>query len=206
GADAGVAEHRTGKDRPMRARTLSAEQGMTLIEVMVALALLSLLSVGMVTAFRVGEHAYRQLREADAAEQEVLMAQRFLRGILQSPYPFHPAASEPAKFGIQGDAEDLELTAPMSYALGHAGHCRYWIEVERTASGARNLIVRWALDRHGASIATERETLIAGIEGLEWSYRGSAAWTHTWTGTRALPSLVRLHVEFPAGDSRHWPD
>lgn len=34
---------------------------------------------------------------------------------------------------------------------------------------------------------------------------GHAGWSDNWAGPY-LPRLVRIHLEFPSGDARHWPD
>jgi general secretion pathway protein J len=198
---------------------------MTLIEVMVALVLLSLLSIGIVTSFHLGERAYRQVTAVETADQEVATAQHFLRRILESTYPFRqPSGSRVTAFGLEGSASELMVTAPMPESSGDRGHYRYHLVVQTDARGAKNLLVRWVLDRHGApAIASansggepHEEILLAGVESLEWAYLGVEAsrsagsaeeqrWFSSWSGNKAPPSLVRLRVTFPDGDRRHWP-
>lgn len=199
---------------------------MTLIEVMVALMLLSLLSIGVVISFRLGERSYRQVTEATAADQDVVTAQHFLRQILESTYPFRqPAGSRITAFGLEGTATALTVTAPMPQGSGGRGHYRYDLVVQADGKGAKNLLVRWTLDRNGtlalSSLNTggesHEEILLANIDSLEWAYLSAEnpssiasgnirSWAPNWSGSNNPPALVRLRVTFPAGDRRRWPE
>ena len=50
------------------------------------------------------------------------------------------------------------------------------------------------------------------VEDLELSYYGApsrdipAAWYEQWLEASVMPELVRVHVSFPPGDARTWPD
>ena len=200
--------------------------GMTLIEVMVALVLLSLLSIGIVTSFRLGERAYQRVAAVETADQDVVTAQHFLRHILESTYPFRqPARSRVTAFGLEGSATELMVTAPMPESSGDRGHYRYDLVLETDARGSKNLLVRWSLDRNGTLAQSSlnsggeshEETLLAGIDSLEWAYLGPGdsvsarfteeqRWLSGWSGSKNPPLLVRLRVSFPAGDRRHWPE
>lgn len=201
-------------------------RGMTLIEAMVALVLLSLLSMGIVTSFRIGERTYRQVTSLETADQDVVTAQHFLRQILESTYPFRqPSGSRVVAFGLEGSATELTVTAPMPQSSGDRGHYRYELVVETDARGSKNLLVRWVLDRNGTLAVSSlssggeshEEVLLAGIGSLEWAYLGpdssaSAAfneerrWFSIWSGNKTPPFLVRLRVTFPDGDRRRWPE
>jgi general secretion pathway protein J len=207
-------------------RKRRASLGMTLIEVMVALVLLSLLSMGIVTSFRLGERTYRQVIATELADQDVVTAQNFLRHILESTYPFRqPSGSRVIAFGLEGSATELLVTAPAPESSGARGHYRYDLLVQSDSQGSKSLRVRWVLDRNGTLALSSsssggeshEETLLAGIESLEWAYLGPegstvtqfaapSRWFSTWNGNKNPPLLVRLKVTFPAGDRRHWPE
>lgn len=200
--------------------------GMTLIEVMVALVLLSLLSIGLVTSFRLGEHTYHQLTAAVTADRDVVAAQRFVRQILESTYPFQqPAGSRVPAFGLEGSATELTVTAPMPQGGGGRGHYRYQLVVQADGAGLKTLLIRSTLDRNGTlALASSssggeshEEALLEGIESLEWAYlqpddtlgsasRADRRWASSWSGSKSPPVLVRLRVTFPPGDRRRWPE
>lgn len=178
---------------------------MTLIEVMVALALLSLLSIGVLASFRYGEHGYRQLTRIVSSQRDLLTAQRFLRQVIESA---HPAQFDGARMS-------LTLTGPMPRGVGASGDYRYELLMGSDARGGKTLLVRWSLDRRRSE--PHEETLLEDIEGLNWAYlpqepdSGGALldeprWLSSWTENRKPPALVRLKVTFPPGDPRHWPE
>lgn len=200
--------------------------GMTLIEVMVALALLSLLSVGLITAFRLGGRTWHQITAVATSDRDVVTAQRFLRHILESTHPFRqPPGSRVTTFGLEGSARDLRVTAPMPQASGLGGNYRYELTEESGDRGLRRLRVRWWLDRNGSLIIPNtsvtgdphEEILLDGVDSIAWSYLRATEhdnpsvpiterWQSSWTGNLKPPALVRLQVSFPSGDRRRWPE
>lgn len=197
---------------------------MTLIEMTVALALLSLLSVGILTSFRIGERSWRQLSKTVDDDRDVLNAHRFLRQVFESAYPFQPSRdARTAAFGLEGTSTGLNLTAPMPQGGGDSGYARYLFAVEESERGSKSLVVRWALDRNGLQPEAvrapvedlHREVLIERVQSVEWGYLeaadpaigpGDANWRSLWTDHRKLPALVRLRVRFAPDDTRQWPE
>lgn len=203
------------------------DRGMTLVEVMVSLALLALLSAGIVTSFRLGERGYRQLTRTVTADRDLVTTQTFLRQVLESAYPFRPAPNaRGAAFGLEGNETSLAVTAPMPRGEGGSGYYRYAFVVETTSGESKNLVVHWSLDRNGDPAtantlidgASHSEILIEGVQSIEWGYLepaqsqggasalGEPRWRSSWTESRKLPALVRLRVTFAPNDARHWPE
>jgi type II secretory pathway component PulJ len=181
---------------------------MTLIEVTVAVALLALLSIGLLTSLRFGQRTFEQLNRVDASVADVVAAQRFLRTALESAYPFEAVFGEArTRYGFEGRHDNLELTAPSPQGSGSSGHYRYEIAVATRTDGTKDLVARGAPDRSDRFHAELEETLLEAIQTVEWSYRGSdAQWVSRWTDRRDLPQLVSLRVAFAPEDSRRWPE
>jgi general secretion pathway protein J len=177
---------------------------MTLVEVLVALSLLAMLSAGLVSSFRVGQRTYAGVVQMDHMYWDVVVTQRFLREALEGAYPFEPDAQH-RNHGLEGTADTLSVTAPMSLADGSAGYRRYSFSFL-----SHDLVGVSEVDRNGgtASGNAATETLIPRVEKVEWSYFSSTddiGWRSDWTQRRP-PALVRLRVTFPPGDRRRWPD
>ena len=195
------------------------DRGMTLIEALVALALIALLSLGLLSAFQLGSRTYRQVTRTDSGSWDVLVAQRFLRHILSSAYPFQPTAGSPSR-GINGSSDRLELTGPMPAAGGSMGHYRYVVALRSRSDGLYDLIVRSGLDRNGPAppvtdAGTRSDVLLKGVTRVQWAYLApqendgsriaQSRWLNSWNRVTP-PLLVRLRVTFPAGDARIWPE
>src|SRR4051794_21589690 len=105
--------------------------GMTLIELLVALLLLSVLSVGILSALGTGHRAYVRVLRSGRGISDVAVAQRVLRRIIESAYPFGAAAAKnPGGFGLEGTHATLALSAPMPQAAGARGLYRYEVSLE----------------------------------------------------------------------------
>ena len=69
------------------------------------------------------------------------------------------------------------------------------------------------LKRRDDTIDVKEVILVDQLIGVEFSYFGSSdgddqaepRWLDRWQGAK-LPLLVRMHIQFPAGDRRRWPD
>lgn len=202
-------------------RAGAAARGMTLIEALVALALMAILSVGLLTTFRIGGHVYNQVSRLDTGARDTVSVQQFLRQTLESAYPLHPHPGRlTTQVGLEGSEQSVTFLAPMPESSGAAGYFRYELTLETSEKGSRDLSVRWSPVRAqtsaGGSDTHNSEVLLQGIDSLEWSYLETAdltsgapvapRWLPTWSGTARLPTLVRLRVQFPAGDARSWPE
>jgi hypothetical protein len=198
---------------------------MTLLEVLVALLLLSALSVAMLSALRTGHRTYATVLRSGRGIYDVATTQRFLRRIIESAYPFGAgAAKNIGRFGLEGTHETLILSAPMPQASGAQGFYRYELSLAPRSDGARDLVIRYGLDRDGkwvgmnpaAESGTRQEVLLERVRDLKCDYlmqpdpeSASAVspprWIDSWHEA-ALPMLVRLTVEFDTADSRRWPE
>jgi general secretion pathway protein J len=195
----------------MNART----RGFTLIEMMVALALVSLMSVAMFQAYRLSQRALSQVTALDEATHDIAAAQAFLRRVLEQAYPFESGPQAP--HGLMGEKDRLEVTAPALAAEGSAGLYRFDIAIEGGKSG--ELVVRWAQDRNGTRKPDEknvrREALVRGASSISISYlelvelgngQIEPHWRDSWLDSSTLPALVRVVMTFPPGDKRRWPE
>jgi general secretion pathway protein J len=190
--------------------------GFTLIEMMVALALVALMSVGMLQAYRFSQRALLQTTRVDAAAHDIAATQRLFRRLIEQGYPFEASAAtvKPAQ-GLEGDAVHVTLSAPAPAAEGSVGFYRYEFR-----ESAGRLEVSWTVDRNGpgdsqGGASPRREALLEGVQSISIAYlelveHGNGQiepnWRDEWVDKRALPSLVRIRVTFKPGDSRHWPE
>ncbi len=181
----------------------AAAAGFTLIEVLVALALLGLVLAVLTEGMRLGLRARRAdaLVEARAAEMEA--ASRALRLLFAHAEPGDLASPEAAFIGTE-HAVSFVSRLPEGRTVARTA------DVALAVNAARRLELRWR-PHVRRWIATppppEADTLLEGVERLDLAYWQSAEgrWVPDWRGLEP-PRIVRLHIVFPAGDRRHWPD
>jgi prepilin-type N-terminal cleavage/methylation domain-containing protein len=196
--------------------------GMTLLEMLVALLLLSALSVGILSALRTGHRAYATVLRAGRGISEVATTQSLLRRLIESAYPLGTgAAKNSSHFGLEGTHDTLILSAPAPEASGAQGFYRYELSLAPRADGGRDLVIRYDLDRDGKLAATgpvgesgrSQEVLLERVRDLKCEYLtqpdqdrvSPPRWVESWQEA-PLPMLVRLTVEFDPTDHRVWPE
>jgi prepilin-type N-terminal cleavage/methylation domain-containing protein len=194
--------------RPPAAST----RGFTLIEVLVSLAVMSLIGCVLVASLQIGGHTWQRVTREAADAEEIRRAQDFLRQRLSSMYPFarsESALPQPAAFVGAEDA--LEFSGPGTSGLGEA-LVRYQITL--SDDGVRSMQVRYRRDRNGLpdplAPTWRTETLLNRISSLSFQFWQSGPgsggqWLANWSGQHRTPRLIRVDVRFPANDRRRWP-
>jgi general secretion pathway protein J len=186
-----------------------AKGGFTLLETLVALAVLGLLTIALVHGVRGGVALWTAQNRRIAATAELDSATRILRTILTT-IPIEPAAlAAPLSIEFKGKSDQIALVGELPTGLGPTRQVDMLIYLREG-----RILIAWTPHRHDqpaaapTPIATE---LIGGVRRLEFAYWGSpipsapAAWQANWEGPD-LPSLVRVRIRFGAGDKRQWPD
>jgi general secretion pathway protein J len=198
----------------LRRATQASEAGFTLVEVLVALILLSLLTMALFFSVRFGMTAWQRGSERSDQIHTSMLAQDLLRRLIGQAYPLVLAdGSGNGRVDFAGSAASLDFLAPVPVALASGGRARFRLAIERRGAGA-DLIVssRPELTAGDAASELSRKTLLATIETAELSYFGAARsdqaarWRDSWSGELTLPLLVRVRVRFARSDPRLWPD
>jgi general secretion pathway protein J len=194
---------------------VNTQRGFTLIEVVVALAIVGLTAVVLFESLRFGQRAHEKVVVRGGDTWQVFAAQRLIRSLIESAYPREPASTESVPvYGLGGDQSRMSVLAAAPLALGGAGLQRYDIEPRRNARGSYDVIVRWRADPSPDSslldAALAEEILIEDAQSIRWSYldaehEGQAGWVDDWHDRQRLPRLVRLQVTFSKNDPRTWP-
>ena len=180
-----------------------ARAGFTLIEMMVALAVFGLLALGLAQGTRLGLRAWYAETAAVAGHDQLDATDRALR-LLIAPM----VAGDADQAVIAGEADSLECLTTLPEVVAADSRLA---EIRLFLDADRRLILRWRLHRHerllGSPPAWQEIELLRGVEHVRFSYqqRGGTAWLDNWRDSDA-PGLVRIHLGFPSGDPRRWPD
>lgn len=189
-----------------------AARGFTLIEVLVSLALMSLLVTVLIESLRVGGHTWRYVTREAANVGEITRAQEFLRQRLGTICPLHTSSggTSPSGFFVgENDRLEFSSTAP---TYSNDGPVRY--QLGSSASGQGNIEVRYRPDRTRPAdpqmTEWSSEPLLVHAAGLaiqfwESSADSSGHWVDRWRDQTRLPRLIRIDVRFADTDPRRWP-
>jgi general secretion pathway protein J len=196
--------------RPARPRM--AATGFTLVEVMVALALMSVIMLALGAAMRTMAQSEQRIDQRLQRADEMRVATGFLSTVLgrvsaRKMAGTPPAGATPFEFAGGTDAAMWVGVMPARYGAGG----RYFFRLAAEGAGAqRALVIRFAPWRPGAGFpewsAAESRVLVPSLGGLRFAYaepEGGGSWLPEWRDTERLPTRLRLSLQTAGGD---WPE
>lgn len=212
-----MSPRRLSAGRPRR-----GEAGFSLLEAMVAVALVGLLSLVLVETARFSRLGYARSLESSDALRDTGETRRLLTGLIEraEPMTLEDQNGDRALF-FDGGPDRLTLLAPYS-ALGLPRHRALAalaarpglavfsiglepLEGEGTGGSTRGLVLRHAplapASEPGRALATERPLLLGPAEALAFRYFGpegddedEQAWRESWRLRRAAPVAVSAAI------------
>src|SRR6185437_2203309 len=187
-----------------------SEAGFTLVELLVELALFSLLATLLFGNVHFGLHVWRSGSVHAEQFERSLISQDLLRRTIGNLYPMAvmKEGNQPQIVfdGTKGAVVFLS-NAPTVAAAG--GRFRYKIFVERRDDRADMMMTATPelADMQDASTTT-KTLLLPDIDQAAFSYLGEARkekdlrWNDNWEERSDVPRLVRIRVSFRSGDTR----
>jgi general secretion pathway protein J len=193
-----------------------AMAGFTLAELLVAIAILALLSTLLFGGLRFGTRAWERAEVHADHASEIQVVQAFLRRRLSEAAPVRKddGGSKPL-IVFDGDAMHLSFVTVMPVHLETGGYANLDLEFRREAGA---LVLRWRpYDFSGSArqpSGEEVRVLLDRVADVGFAYFGPAqddsnqgsVWLTQWRDRGRLPALVSLRLRFDDSDLRHWPD
>ena len=182
--------------------------GFTLLEVLVAVTVFGLLLAGITQDFHFGLRAWTMQDRIVGSYADLDAVSRTLRGLVQR---MDPGSREDAP-RVSGSRSRFTFTTELPEAVG--GQTRRRADIALLVDERHRLVLRAASHRHAAAGARLDApltiSLLDGVDAVRFSYlsplpSGGGDWADSWQQAY-LPRLVTVHLDFPKGDARHWPD
>jgi general secretion pathway protein J len=184
-----------------------AAAGFTLVELLIAVTLLSLLSAALLVALRVGVRAERAGSVRLEAEEKTVLALSYIR----AQFADSRAALEVDETGrsvvvFDGAADHVAFVAPLPARVNLPGLHLIEIASVRAALGTE-VVVRARPYRPPNILPADipEKRLITGLRAAEFAYFGAASsdepasWHSEWHNMGSLPTLLRLTVSDARG-------
>jgi general secretion pathway protein J len=178
--------------------------GFTLLEILVALVVLGFLMVGLSQGVRFGLTAWGMQERIIGRRGDLDAVDRVLRQLVGQMDP--GTRTDPPQ--VMGTQVRFAFTSALPImADGESA------DMLLTVDSAHRFSLLWTPHLHAKRIAPppppHNEVLLDGIDRVQFAYwrpsSSGGSWVGAWEG-KSLPALVRIHIVFPEGDARHWPD
>lgn len=189
---------------------MASDDGFTLLEMLVAIAVVSLMAVPLAEAIRTGLYAWSETHERTEQSQRIHLAHDRLRGWLQNAYPAYYDRVPGGMSPLEGTATELQFIT----ALNGDRRADDFHRATLTLSADATLDILAKSDHaypdspcDADDLDCSRATLLRSVSSVTLAYYDSdaGAWRDDWQGRVHLPDAIRIGLEFQDSTSV-WPD
>jgi len=187
--------------------------GFTLLELLVALLLLSLIFLLLTSGLQFGTRAWNAGQGEPNSTSEVVAVQQLLRRVLSEARPLIIEATPTVRRHVffVGNQNSVRFIAPVPEHLGVGGLYEVALYLTDDGGAASRLEMSWRLFRGAEGSEVRRVALLDKVAQIQFSYfgrplpQGSPRWYGDWQDLESLPDLIRMHVTL-SGGAPLWPD
>lgn len=188
-------------------------KGFTLIEVLIALTLLSIMVVLLFGSLKICADSWEGGENKIAEVNEVAVVYNFFQRHLIAAKPlWDDFSGEERTFSFQGNTQFLQFVSSFPASAGKAGLQIFSIKLieEDDEQFLRVTLTPFFPVAEGEEFQKEEVTLVNHVSNFKLAYFGSedgvsdANWQDEWLGKEIQPRLVKINIELE--NRIFWPD
>ncbi len=203
-------------------RTNQASKGFTLIEVLIAMTLLSIMMVLLFTSLKICANSWEKGESKITDVNEIAVVYNFFQRDLSGAKPlWNDFSAEEKTFSFQGSVQSLQFVSAFPASSGRSGlqlFSLYLLE-EDNDQVIKVTLTPFTPVAEGAEWRKEEVTLIKHVSDFTLAYFGSdggmgesgsndgvseSSWKEEWLNKDALPRLVKVNIKLDNGG--YWPE
>jgi general secretion pathway protein J len=120
-------------------------RGFTVIEMIIALAIIGLISLLLFSGLRLGSRSWEAVEQVSGRISDLRLVDAFLTRALRQARAVQRVFDGSTVLMFGGDAERIEFTAPLSEHLGVSGLYLLRLALEDSGQGSALVMTRWSL-------------------------------------------------------------
>ena len=189
-------------------------RGFTLIEVMLAMTLLSIMMVLLFSALRISAQSWEAGEGKIAQVNETALVYNFFQRHLATARPLWNDVSEGGQtFSFQGTSRSLQFVSAFPASAARPGLQLFTIERVRQQDGVKAIkvtITPFFPAADGETWEPEEEILLDNVQDFRLAYfgldenSGTGFWQDAWRDRKTLPSLVKIKIV--RNNELFWPE
>ena len=196
--------------------TARTHQGFTLIELIIALALLGLMSAIMFGSLNLAGRSWDAGDAKAETTANMRLTERFLRAQLEGQHPQRMRKIQEFPMLFTGDRDALKYTASLPERVQGGGIWLYRLAVARTGDKSQLVLERMIPDLAATTMPEfnkpDRSVLADDIKEIRFQYYGRDAgalitvdptWRDRWDDRQRLP--LTLRIDIVPGSGPAWP-
>jgi general secretion pathway protein J len=209
-----VTGYEVKKNRFYPSRVRPASSGFTLIEVLIALTLLSIMVVLLFTTLKICADSWEKGENKINDVNQIAVVYNFFQHHLATAKPLSTTTAIGEKtLSFQGQTESLQFVSSFPASAGKFGLQLFTINLLEDDNDQYiyvTLVPFATLSEDEEPAKKEEVTLISHVSSFKLSYFGSddivseGAWADEWVNKEAMPKLVKINITLANG--MFWPE
>jgi len=192
---------------------VSSSSGFTVLELLIALCILSLFAIYATSAY----HQIRRMSEVTQRLERTdsaVAVQSYVRGLVSGARAIMVKTSGQSRPAVafNGEESRLALITASDGTLETGGLYSATLEMRPRSDGLADFVTNRRPLRATTPSYSGDELLLEGIGSLQFRYFGEAngetspSWQTQWVNQETLPELVEVTISMPSGTGQFWPE